>query len=383
MNVVRCARICLLVLLCFALRASAQTIAPPLHTSGTEILDSHNTPVHLLSVNWYGFDQKELVAGGLDRASLDSIADQIAAMGFNSVRLPWANETIEHNPVVAAAALRANPALQGKRSLDGMDAVIAALTHRHVMVILDNHMSDADWCCNVRDGNALWYNERYPEASWIADWKAMAARYAGNPWVVGADLRNELRGEAAWGGDAKSDWRAAAERGGNAVLSVNPKLLIFVEGPGYSTHMAAVAKTPPQFTVPHRLVLSPHAYSIGHNYASFQAAAAALDNEFAPLLHADNPQPIWVGEFGACTMQPCRAYGVAWLGWFAQWARANGISNVSYWALNATESSGRSRTLGNPESYGLLSLDWQKPRDPEVLSILRSITTASAASTAK
>jgi endoglucanase len=46
---------------------------------------------------------------------------------------------------------------------------------------------------------------------------------------VGADLRNELRSGATWGGsDPKLDWHAAAERGGNAVLGVNPLLLIMV-----------------------------------------------------------------------------------------------------------------------------------------------------------
>jgi Cellulase (glycosyl hydrolase family 5) len=30
-----------------------------------------------------------------------------------------------------------------------------------------------------------------PESTWIADWKALAARYKGNPTVIGADLHNE------------------------------------------------------------------------------------------------------------------------------------------------------------------------------------------------
>jgi hypothetical protein len=28
------------------------------------------------------------------------------------------------------------------------------------MVILDNHSSDAMWCCKITDGNGLWYTER-------------------------------------------------------------------------------------------------------------------------------------------------------------------------------------------------------------------------------
>ena len=51
-----------------------------------------------------------------------------------------------------------------------VDAVIAALAHRHIMVILDNHVSRADWCCKDDDGNGLWYNAEYPEEKWLADW---------------------------------------------------------------------------------------------------------------------------------------------------------------------------------------------------------------------
>jgi hypothetical protein len=43
---------------------------PPLHTSGHEILDTAGHRVRLTSVNWYGFDQQDFVAGGLDHAPL-------------------------------------------------------------------------------------------------------------------------------------------------------------------------------------------------------------------------------------------------------------------------------------------------------------------------
>src|SRR5271167_2314804 len=109
-----------------------QQIRPPLHTSGQEILDSAAHVVRLTSVNWYGFDQKEYVAGGLDHAPLAAIIDQILAIGVNSVRLPWANETLEHNPLVADYAVKANPQFRGKHALDVMDAVIAALARAHI-----------------------------------------------------------------------------------------------------------------------------------------------------------------------------------------------------------------------------------------------------------
>ena len=229
--------------------ASAQhTATPPLHTGGHRILDSKNRVVRLTSVNWYGFDQKEFVPGGLDLAPLGKIIEQIRLLGVNSVRLPWANETIEKNPT--------------NRALDVMDRVIAALAEARIMVILDNHASRADWCCQDDDGNGL-YNHEYPEEKWLADWRAMVLRYKKQPWVVGADLRNELCSGATWGGsDPKLDWRAAAERGGNAVLDANPRLLIMVEGPQYSTDFVAFARLPLTLKVPDRLVYSPHAYAL-------------------------------------------------------------------------------------------------------------------------
>ena len=145
-----------------------QQIRPPLHTSGHQILDAAGHPVRLASVNWYGFDEKEYVTGGLDHASLDAIIGQIRALGVNSVRLPWANETLERNPAVADYAVKANPRFRGKHALDVLDAVITALAHAHILVILDNHVGRADWCCNEKDGNGLWYSAEYPESAWLA-----------------------------------------------------------------------------------------------------------------------------------------------------------------------------------------------------------------------
>jgi len=120
-----------------------ERIAPPLHTSGHQILDARGQRVRLTSVNWYGFDQKEYVVGGLDHTSLERIIGQIKAIGVNSVRLPWANETLEHNPLVPDYAVKANPRFRGKRALDVMDAVVNALAKAHIMIVLDNHMSRA------------------------------------------------------------------------------------------------------------------------------------------------------------------------------------------------------------------------------------------------
>src|SRR6516162_2050125 len=284
-----------------------QQIHPPLRTSGHEILDSAAHVVRLTSVNWYGFDQKEYVAGGLDHAPLATIIREIHAIGVNSVRLPWANETLEHNPLVADYAVKANPQFRGKHALDVMDAVIAALARAQIMVILDNHVSRADWCCKDEDGNGLWYNEEYPEEKWLVDWETIVRRYRNQPWVVGADLRNELRNGAAWGGpDPRLDWHAAAERGGKAVLAGNPRLLIMVEGPEYSTNLIGFDKLPVKLPVPNKLVYSPHAYyDERYPFTAYDELKQVYDARVGFLLHAEPGVPLWVGEFGTCQDLNC------------------------------------------------------------------------------
>jgi endoglucanase len=361
----------------FVVRANAGEtgkIVPPLHTDGPSILDSRGTPARLVSVNWYGFDQGEYVAGGLDRVSLNDIARKIHSMGFNSVRLPWANQIVEENPYVPGYALNANPKLRGKRALEIMDEVIHALADEHVMVILDNHVSRSDWCCNDKDGNGLWYNREYPESHWIEDWRTLVRRYKAQPYVVAADLRNELRSSAQWGGnDPALDWHAAAERGGNAILDENPNLLIMVEGVSYSLDFAGATSLPVRLALPNRLVYSPHNYGwsqpVPQSYEEFKHY---LDKNWGWLRTGDHAAPIWIGEIGVCqNPADCRQFG-EWFPFLIRYLKETGDS-WSYWALNATQSSGSGRLYGNTETYGLLTTDYRGIAAPEVLKDLEQI----------
>jgi endoglucanase len=347
--------------------------APPLHTSSHQILDQSGKPLRLTSVNWYGFDEKEYVVGGLDHAPLATIIQEIVGLGVNSVRLPWANETLEKNPRVPDYAVKANPQFRGKRAMEIMDAVIRALADARIMVILDNHVSRADWCCSEKDGNGLWYNAEYPETAWLRDWQKIVRRYKNEPWVVGADLRNELRNGAAWGGsDPKFDWHAAAERGGNAVLAANPRLLIMVEGPEYSTNFAGFDKLPVRLKMADRLVYSPHAYNIDrHPFASYDELKQVYDARAGFLLHVEPGVPLWVGEFGTCQTLDCGANS-DWFVMYIRYMKENSLA-WSYWPLNGTQSSGEGRKYDTVESYGLLSTDYQHIAAPRIVELLRTV----------
>lgn len=249
--------------------AASSPASYPLHASGRWIENTSGQRVKLASVNWDGFESKEYVAGGLEHQSINSIASWIASNGFNSVRIPWSNEMYEKNPVVDSKYLTANPILDGEHALQILDTVINTLGEHGLMVILDNHTTDAGWCCSTTDGNGLWYQPTadlpgFSESQWLADWRGMAARYQNNTFVVGAELRNEIREsdgvKPAWGGGQPSDWLAGAERGGNAVLGANPNLLIFVDGLNYSTDFTGVRQAPVVLTSPGHVVYAPHAY---------------------------------------------------------------------------------------------------------------------------
>jgi endoglucanase len=255
-----------------------------------------------------------------------------------------------------------------------MDAVIAALARAHIMVILDNHVSRADWCCSETDGNGLWYNADYPEAKWRADWRTIAQRYRKQTWVVGADLRNELRNGAAWGGaDPRLDWHAAAERGGKAVLAGNPRLLIMVEGPDYSTNFAGFDKLQVRLPVEHRLVYSPHAYNIqGHPFANYDEMKQAYEVRAGFLMHIEPGVPLWIGEFGTCQSLNCGANS-DWFRLFIRLLHDNQLLSWSYWPLNGTQSSGGGRKYNAVETYGLLSPDYGHIGAPRIVELLQSI----------
>lgn len=359
-----------------ALSAQESRIAPPLHTAGHRIVDANGHPVRLTSVNWYGFDQKEFVAGGLDRAPLAKIIHQIRLIGVNSVRLPWSNETLEHNPLVPDYAIAANPQFKGMHAMEVMDAVIDALAQAHIMVILDNHVSRADWCCSETDGNGLWYNADYPETAWLADWQTIARRYHGQRWVIAADLRNELRSGAAWGGsNAKLDWHAAAERGGKSVLAANPRLLVMVESPEYSTNFTGFDKLPVQLPVAHRLVYSPHAYyDPNHPFSSYEELRQAYEARVGFLLHSGPEVPVWMGEFGTCQQLDCGPNS-DWFRLLVQLLQKNDLLSWSYWALNGTQSSGVTRKYDTVETFGLLSPNYSRIEATSLVGLLRTVET--------
>jgi len=359
------------------LLAINENVALPLSTSTRYIVDSNGHRVKLACVNWYGAEEKDFIVGGLQDQTISYISASIASYGFNCVRLPFSLQLFAENPTPPNDTLVANPDLFNLPALTILDYVIGNLTGIKIMVILDNHMSDADWCCSDSDGNGLWYTANYSESSWISIWQSAVQRYKNNPYVIGCDLRNELRQATingttlvpTWGdGNNATDWRAAAQRGGNAILQTNPNLLIFVEGTNGAGDLTKAVQYQVILNIPNKVVYSAHAYQNGVNFTTYAFLKATADRLFGTVVQAG--LPLWVGEMGTCNYDPS-CYENFW-SYAIQYLAINDV-DFSYWPWDGTQSTGTTRTFNATETWGLMNSTWNGVASTRLMSDLQSI----------
>ena len=355
------------------------------HTSGRRILDSTGQPVRIAGINWFGFETSNNVVHGLWTRDYRSVLDQIASLGYNTLRLPYSDDILKPGTVPNSIDFSGgkNTDLQGLDSLHVLDKIIGYAGQIGLRVILDRHRPDAG------GQSALWYTSAVPESTWIADLKALAGRYLGNPTVVGIDLHNEPHDPACWGcGDPAVDWRLAAERGGDAVLSVNPDLLVFVEGVqtynGNSTwwggNLQGAGTYPVRLSVANRLVYSAHDYATSvasqpwFSDPSFPANMPGIWDKNWGYLFNENVAPVWVGEFGT-TLQS--ATDQTWLKALTAYLRPTAQYGAdsfqwTFWCLNPNSG----------DTGGILQNDWSTVdtvKDSYLTSVKAPLFTTSAA----
>jgi endoglucanase len=304
---------------------------PPFQTAGRHIVDADGKRLKLASVNWYGASDIFFVPMGLDIRHRSEIAKTIKKMGFNSVRFPYSDQMVLENPVIDPKHLQANLDLldshhteskeidqarleedsQSVRALDVFNACVAAMTDEGIVVIPNNHITNAAWCDGKNLCDSSWKNSQYgpickiyqTTESWIENWKTIMEPFIDNPLVIGADLRNEPRG--LWGTMTWSMWATAAEQASEALLAMQPNWLMFVEGVSSANDCSGARTRPVKLSVPDRLVYSSHVYSwsgwgslVPYHKRPYPSFAQDMENNWGYLLRS-NTAPVWVGEFGA------------------------------------------------------------------------------------
>ncbi len=317
-----------------------------LRTQGNQIVDASGKPFKIAGVNWFGLESKDLVPHGLYDREWHDMMDQIKSLGFNTIRLPFASETLKsvsrpkggdtgginlfmNQDFLVSGAYDYRVAIadqQAITSLEIMDKIIDYAGKIGLRIILDHHRSDAGISASE---NGLWYNENYSEAGWISDWEMLAKRYAGNSTIIGADLHNEPHGKsgqggATWGDGSVTDWRAAAERAGNAIGRLNKDWLILVEGIEeyqgerywWGGNLMGAKDHPVRLNLPDKLVYSPHDYPnsvYAQPWFSDPNFPKNLTDKFKKMwgyLYEGNTAPVWLGEIGTSLIDP---KDIAWL----------------------------------------------------------------------
>jgi endoglucanase len=256
---------------------SAETAAPALLPSGflsvhgSRIVGPDGNSVRIASVGLTGMN---VIGGRLQLEGpfkgLDGHVAAMKDMGFNCVRVDWINKNLDDSAGMAQ-----------------LDQFVAACKKVGLKVIFDNHNNEAtpaDWENAAQQKNGLWFDTSpgtdgtdgagnkgtISVGRFQQDWVTFAKHWTGNSTVIGFDIRNEPCAHsstpAIWGGNGPTDIRAMYESVGNAILAVNPDVLIICEAVinyksgAYEDDLSVVRKRPVRLNDTSKLVYSVHEY---------------------------------------------------------------------------------------------------------------------------
>ena len=348
-----------------AIQLTAQT-QNYLTTSGNKLYDTAGDEVRLTGVNWFGFETSLYMPHGVWSRDMKSVLQQIKDLGFNTIRVPWCNEMLDPGASVninsygtdAYSGISPMNEEEGAIStpIELMDIFVDWCQENDMKIVLDNHSRAAD-AFLVEGG---WYTDEYSEERWINDWVFLAERYKGKSAVVAMDLNNEPHGSTWGNSNPSTDWNKAAERCGNAVLAVNPDVLIIVEGVGefegnsywWGGQLMGAEKYPVVLSDPSKLVYSAHEYGPEVSQQDWFEASNFPQNmpgiweEHFDYLYESNTSPIFVGEFGIRNQEAFN--GIAYT-WFTEFMDFMGDKySWTFWTMNPNSG----------DTGGILQDDW-------------------------
>jgi aryl-phospho-beta-D-glucosidase BglC (GH1 family)/ribosomal protein L35AE/L33A len=356
---------------------STASVSGYFHTSGNQILDANNNVVKIAGVNWFGLETTNYAPHGLWTRNYKSMMDQMKELGFNTIRLPYSDQLFESGSTPNGIDFFKNPDLQGLTGLQIMDKIVDYAGQIGMRIMLDHHRSNAG---NSANESGLWYSSAFPESKWISNWTMLAARYANNATVIGADLHNEPHGPATWGDGSANDWRLAAERAGNAILAVNSNWLIIVEGVEAASsgnywwggNLSNAGASPVRLNQPGRLVYSAHDYPASVYQQSWFSdpnypnnLTQVWDRNWGYLFR-QGTAPVILGEFGSnLATASDRLWFDKMIAYLGGDLDGNGTNDLSagqqgiswtYWAWNPNSG----------DTGGILASDWNTVNQDKV-----------------
>src|SRR5215831_3301000 len=327
------------------------------------IYDGSGQEIQIRGINHHGFNSTILAPQFLWAMGYKDQIAQIKSLGFNAVRVPFVPDTLYNTTPVDRLSYidpTKNPELLGKTSLQALDIWMAEADRQGLYLVLDFHSVSMQrqyptwYVSNPADFNLIYNNQEYTKDNWIHDLVFVAQRYASLSHFLAIDVYNEPNGVVRWSpGDPtmtnpNNYWKNAAEAAGNAILSANPNLLIFVEGisangdgverdivTNWGEDLQPQAYQPLNIPL-NKLVLSPHTYGPdvamkpsfwAPNYpANLAADWESLFGQFA------STYAVVPGEFGGrYGVGGVGAKDIQWQDAFVAYLLSKDMHNGFYW----------------------------------------------------
>ena len=229
-----------------------------LHAKGSRLYDKNGNEVWLTGANWFGLNCNEAVPHYLWQADIDATLSEIADRGINVIRFPISTELIlswmngTPNPVSSLTAntdpnYYINPDFceaDGKtlkNSMEIFDIIIQKCKKYGLKAFVDIHSPHTD---NSGHNYNLWYGKETGDGTMVTTeiWQDtlvwLADKYKNDDTLIAFDLKNEPHGKgqegdlaAKWDGSTdENNWAYAATNCADAILDVNPNVLILIEG---------------------------------------------------------------------------------------------------------------------------------------------------------
>lgn len=315
-----------------------------LHTFGSQIVDPNDRPVRIASVGWPGDDGTGFAPRGLYAVNYKETMRGMVADGFNTIRIPWCDVLLTQNPQPYPGQIdyTLNPDLAGLTGIQVIDKIVHYADEIGLRIIFDHHTNEGGAGGNGgQQPNGVWFDKgpgtndtdgggnpgTITAEQFTLDTVALVKRYKNDPAVIGYDLDNEPLSypgtELTWGTGGPDDIWQMYTTVGNAILQINPHLLIICEGPQTAINVGALgnglAGMAPEGDlsavggegVPAKPVILNRAkqvvYSV-HEYGPEVYDFGANDqpstyvphmNQVWGYLYTRNIAPVWIGEMGS------------------------------------------------------------------------------------
>ena len=216
----------------------------------------------------------------------------IHSLGLNLIRIPINYHQFEDDM---------NPGVIKEAAFAYLDTVIALCARNKIYTIIDLHAlpgaQNQHWHSDNPTATAMFWSQKSFQDRVVHLWEVIADHYKNQPWVAGYDLINEPADPT--GEKVVPFFKRLRE----AILKVDPKHIMFIEGDHYATDFSKFTE------VWDNVVYTNHDYAFpgfvaGGDYPGYSSKRYydkdTLEKDFLGKSEfmMTRKVPLWVGEFG-------------------------------------------------------------------------------------